>query len=84
MAEAVMMLLVQKGMGRQVAHELLRKSSLISIKKEMHLKDVLLNNKQISQFLTEGEIENIFDPEKYLGESEKMVELTLRRIKNNV
>jgi adenylosuccinate lyase len=84
MAEAVMMLLVQKGMGRQVAHELLRKSSLISIKKEMHLKDVLLNNKKISQFLTEGEIENIFDPEKYLGESEKMVELTLRRLKNNV
>ena len=54
-----------------------------SIKKEMHLKDVLLNNKKILQFLKGREIENVFDPEKYLGASEKMVELTLQRLNNN-
>src|SRR5574344_2152178 len=42
MAEPVMMKLTEKGMGRQDAHEVLRKASMAAVDKDRQLRDVLL------------------------------------------
>jgi len=81
LTEAVMMLLVKKGMSRQEAHEILRLSSLKAIKEEKHLREILIKNEKILSLLTEKEIEDALNPEAYIGEAKKLVEMTLKNIK---
>ena len=81
LSEAIMMLLVKKGMSRQEAHEILRISSLKAIKEEKHLREILTKNEKILSLLTEKEIEDALNPENYIGEAKKLVEMTLKNIK---
>ena len=81
LAEAVMMLLVKKGMNRQEAHEILRISSLETIRKGKHLRDILTKNEKILSLLTKKEIEDALNADNYIGEAKKLVEMTLKNIK---
>jgi len=81
LAEAVMMLLVKKGMNRQEAHEILRISSLEAIRKGKHLRDILTKNGKILSLLTKKEIEDALNADNYIGEAKKLVEMTLKNIK---
>lgn len=67
MAENVVSGLVRKGVPRQKAHEMLRKASLESMKKRKHLKEILLEQKDIMEYLTPEELEELMDPDKYVG-----------------
>ncbi len=69
MAEAVMIRLVEKGCGRQEAHELLR---TITHKKE-DFKDALMKNETVKKYLSEEEIESALDPRNYTGSAEEIV-----------
>ncbi|MCX8161805.1 MAG: adenylosuccinate lyase, partial [Candidatus Bathyarchaeota archaeon] len=73
-SEAVMIALVRKGYDRQKAHELLRVSCLEAMKKGIHLREVLKNT-EVSLYLSDEELSELFKPENYLG---KAVELTER------
>jgi adenylosuccinate lyase len=77
MSEAIITKLVEKGMGRQDAHELLRLSSMQAFEKDAHLKDILLK-KKINKYLTSKELEELFDHKKYTGlsleKTEKIIE----------
>lgn len=73
MAEAVMMGLAKKGMGRQDAHELLRKLSIKAVKDKMPLKDALIKNATIRKHLSEPEIEGLLDPQNYIGTAVEQV-----------
>jgi len=79
MSEAVMTALVRKGMNRQEAHELLRKLTSESELKNCYFKDVLVKNKKIQEFLTEKEIDDALDPQKYLGTTIEQVKLMIDR-----
>ena len=74
MSESVMMKLVEKGMGRQDAHELLRKAAQRSLKSGKPFKEILLKDKNLLQYLTESELLERLDPESYLGTAEAQVE----------
>lgn len=74
MAEAIMMGLAKKGMGRQEAHELLRKLSIKAVKDKMPLKDVLIKSAVIRKYLSEPEIEKLLDPQNYIGTAVEQVE----------
>lgn len=80
MSESVMISLVEKGLDRQKAHELLRKCSMESYKKNIPLKDVLMRNKKIRKYLTEKEIDSALNPEKYIGTAVEQVERVLKEL----
>jgi adenylosuccinate lyase len=74
MAEAVMMALTRKGMGRQEAHELVRRLSLQAKAEGRALREVLLDNREVSSLLSPEELEEAMDPHRYIGASEEIVE----------
>ncbi|MFH1774843.1 MAG: adenylosuccinate lyase [Methanobacteriota archaeon] len=78
MAEAVMLALVNKGMGRQKAHELLRKLSIRTFKENVELKKVLLESKEITRLMSKKEIESVTNPEKYIGTAVEQVRNVLK------
>src|SRR5436853_2224416 len=69
MAEAVMMALVAKGLGRQEAHKVVRDAAQNARTKGIHLREALLVEARISKMLSKGEIETAMDPTGYLGQS---------------
>lgn len=74
MAERLMIELTKKGMGRQEAHETVREAAQEAFKSKKHLKDVVVEKKLIS----DKEAEEIFNPETYIGEAEKIVDNALK------
>jgi len=81
MAEAVMMALVAKGLGRQEAHKLVRDAAQDARTKGTHLREALLAEARISKLLSKSEIETAMDPMAYLGQSTAIVDSTLKRIR---
>src|SRR6266480_3686896 len=81
MAEAVMMALVAKGLGRQEAHKLVRDAAQNARTKGIHLREALLAEARISKLLSKGEIDTAMDPMAYLGQSTAIVDSTLKRIR---
>jgi adenylosuccinate lyase len=81
MAEAVMIVLAGKGLGRQEAHLLVREAAHRARTKGVHLREVLLADARISKLLTKKEIDAALDPTQYLGQSVAIVESTVKRIR---
>lgn len=80
MAEAVMIRLVKRGVGRQEAHELMRRCSIEAEREEKHLKDVLLSNEAVLKHLSPVEIEELMDPSSYVGTAEEQVDKLLEEV----
>src|SRR5205807_1636721 len=81
MAEAVMMALVAKGLGRQEAHKLVRDAAQNARTKGIHLREALLAEARISKLLSKAEIETAMDPTAYLGQSVSIIDATLKRLR---
>jgi adenylosuccinate lyase len=79
MSEAVMMALTKRGMNRQEAHELLRKLALKSEAEKRHFRQILLENKAVTERLSPKEIDEALDPRNYLGTALKQVENIVRK-----
>jgi adenylosuccinate lyase len=82
MAEAVMMALVDKGLGRQAAHEVVRSASVRSKDGAVPFADALLAEPEVEGRMTREEVEAALRPEAYTGHSERLVELALESLKN--
>jgi adenylosuccinate lyase len=74
MSESVMMALAKKGINRQEAHELLRKLTIKSTTEKRNFKQVLLEDKLVSDKLSEKEIDEALNPKNYLGTAVKQAE----------
>jgi adenylosuccinate lyase len=81
MGEAVMIELAKRGVGRQQAHEIIRTCAMESRETQRHLKDVLISRPEVIQHLNPDEIEQIMDPEQYIGTAVIQVEQVVRRLK---
>ena len=81
MTESLMLGLVKKGMGRQDAHELLRRVSIKTVKENKTLKEILLKNEIIKKKFTEKELDWYLDSKNYLGTAIEQVENTLKTLK---
>lgn len=79
MAERFMAELTRKGMGRQSAYAIVRKCALEANKQEISLKDVVLQQKEINDYLSPDEVDEIMDPHTYLGSSVQIVENVLEK-----
>jgi adenylosuccinate lyase len=81
MAESVMMALSRKGLGRQEAHRLVRDLALKARGKDQPLEDVLKGDARVRKLLSQAEVSRAMDPEAYLGESERIVQSVLSKIR---
>lgn len=78
MAERLMIAITDKKMmGRQEAHELVRKLSQRAFIEKKHLKELFAAS-EIGKKFSKKEIEELFDYSSYIGEAEKIVERALK------
>jgi adenylosuccinate lyase len=80
MAESVIIALVGKGMGRQDAHELIRRCSMDSQRACEDFKSYLMKDKRVTSLLSEREIDAALDPRAYLGSTGQTVDHILKII----
>jgi len=81
MGEAVMIELAKRGVGRQEAHELVRSSAMEAHETGKHFKDVLLANPDVANYLSEEDIVNLVDPDRYIGTAVEQVEMVVAKLK---
>ena len=80
MAESLMTTLIQKGIGRGEAHELMRTVSQKAIQQNMMLKDVFLQENKKQNLLTNQEIDDALNPGNYLGVSVEIVDKVIAKL----
>jgi adenylosuccinate lyase len=81
MAEAVMISLTGRGMGRQKAHEVVRVASMDALERRVPLAEVLAGSYEVTRILSPEEIGSLLDPERYLGTAVAQVERLAERLK---
>jgi adenylosuccinate lyase len=81
MAEAAMIAMVGKGIGRQEAHEIMRRVSLKAADSGTHLRDQMMSDDTVKQIFKPEEIEAIMEPKNYIGQAAAIVEKTLKDLR---
>jgi adenylosuccinate lyase len=76
-AEAVVIGLTERGLGRQDAHEIVRKAALNARSRE-GFRDALLAERRVSQIVKHAELEKWLDPFHYVGKAPELVDRVLR------
>ncbi len=79
MSEAVMLTLARKGLGRQRAHELVRRLALKSDAEKSPFRQVLLEDHTVREVLNKEEIDQALDPRNYLGTAVRQIELAVEK-----
>lgn len=73
MAEPLMLKLAEKGMGRQEAHELVRRLAMEAFREGRDLLEVVKENEEVRKFLSDGDIASL-KPENYIGLAPQIVD----------
>ena len=81
MSESVMIELVEKGMDRQKAHELVRECAMESYQNNKPFKISLEKNSEITKLLSKKELADALRPEKYIGTAVEQVEEVLKQLR---
>ncbi len=82
MSEAVMIALTKKGVSRQRAHEMLRRASMRAYENETSLLEELVKDEEIMRHFTEKELEELLNPENYLGTAKKRIDRVVEWVKS--
>jgi adenylosuccinate lyase len=77
LSERVVNKLVEKGINRQEAHELVRKCSMQALSQNSAFKDALKENSAVSSTITDEEIDDCLDYTKYLGVTQELIDNTI-------
>jgi 3-carboxy-cis,cis-muconate cycloisomerase len=77
MAESVSTAIANAGMGRLEAHELVGEASKRAVEGGRSLRDELLDDEQVTERLSEDEIDRALDPAAYLGAAGEFVDRAL-------
>lgn len=78
MDEGIILKLVEKGMGRQDAHELVRKYAIKAQTENLNFKDIFLRDKKIKKVLNEDELEEVVNPRNYLGQYREIIDRIIK------
>lgn len=76
MAESIMLKLVEKGLGRQDAHEVVRRASMTG----KPFAEALLAEPDVTKRLQPEEVRSVLDPANYTGMSEATVDRALKTV----
>lgn len=83
LAEKIMVELVNRGIGRQEGHEILRKAAIEAREQDKHMKEILMKNEQIKKKFSPEELDELLDPENYIGTAVRQVENAISYLKEN-
>lgn len=81
MAEAVMLKLAQKTGKKVTAHEIVYKDSMKAFEEDRPLKEVLLEDPEVKKYLSAKEIQELVNPETYIGTAPQQVDAVISYIK---
>jgi len=81
LAEKIMIDLVERGIGRQDAHEILRKAAIESRKRNVSMKVILMEDTTVKSKFTEKELDSLLDPKNYLGTAKIQVETLVKQLR---
>jgi len=81
MAEAVMMELVKKGLGRQDAHEQMRTVSMRANENGTSLREEIMAHDLLMNLFTPEELDKVLDPCNYVGRAAEIVENAVKVIR---
>ncbi len=73
LAEAVTMTIASH-IGKSAAHTLVEAASQQARESGKHLREVLAQNRAVTERLTSAELDRLFAPENYLGVAEELVD----------
>ncbi|MFN3346101.1 MAG: adenylosuccinate lyase [Chloroherpetonaceae bacterium] len=79
-SQSVMLALTTKGLTREEAYKLVQRNAMRSWREKIHLKQLVLNDADIRQHLSEKEIEQIFSAEALMKKLKKNVDYIFRRV----
>lgn len=82
MAEPAMLALVERGMGRQEAHELIRTCSMAAESRGQTLRDALAGDPAVNKLLKSSELDAILDPANYTGSAGQIVKNVLGEMRS--
>jgi len=81
MSESVVMRLVSKGIGRQDAHEVVRRCAMKALREGRDFVEVLIEDKVLSENLSEEEIRDALNPYNYIGTAVEQVERAVKELR---
>ncbi|NJE25674.1 adenylosuccinate lyase [Thermococcus sp. MV5] len=73
MAEPLMLKLTEKGVGRQEAHELVRRLAMKAFRENRDLLEVLSESEEVREYLTDDDLASL-KPENYIGMAPQIVD----------
>ena len=73
--------LVDKGIGRQDGHEILRQAAIKARDAKISMKNILLQDPKIQGKFTEHDLEELLDPANYLGLAIPQIDEALSTLK---
>ncbi|MDX1611028.1 MAG: lyase family protein, partial [Candidatus Thermoplasmatota archaeon] len=77
-AEAVVIALTERGLGRQQAHEVVRQAAMQADTHE-GFREALLEDPQVTDLLKADELGALLDPTKYIGKAPELVDRVLEQ-----
>ena len=74
--------MVNRCIGRQEGHEILRQAAIKAINEDKYMKEILIENEDIKDKFSKEELDELLDPHKYIGLAVKQVENLSKILKN--
>ncbi|MCH2639171.1 MAG: adenylosuccinate lyase [Candidatus Thalassarchaeum sp.] len=74
MAEKIMLALVDEGIHRDQAHEILRATSMVAVAENRHLREICGENDTITSAFSPEKLDELFEPSSHLGVSGDIVD----------
>ena len=81
LTERVMLELVKKGIGRQDAHEMLRRIAMRCLEESRSLREVMIQDPEMSSLVTVEELDEWLRPENYLGTAVEQVDRVVEHLR---
>ena len=73
-SQEVLLALIKKGITREKAYKIVQDNAMKVWETKVDFKDLLINNKEIKDFLSKDEVENLFDLNKVMVNINKIYE----------
>ena len=78
MAEKIMLALVDEGIHRDQAHEILRAASMVAVAENRHLRAICGEDDAVTNAFSPEELDELFDPSSHLGVSGEIVDEAIK------